>query len=121
MVGADEEVWPLVDFGDEVTEPEVDAVWVVIVPVPVADAFTVLALVDAMFSDGLPVKVVSDTWMMVCARPALMVNAPLSLLFEEQSHFPSLKSPAQQNRSFPQAANPPLRFSLSIARKKGDG
>lgn len=85
-----------------------------VVPDPVADAFTVLTLVDAMLSDGVPVNVVSDTCMMVCTRPTLMVNALLSLSFDEQSHFPSLKSAAQQNRSFPQAANSPLRCSSSI-------
>ena len=85
-----------------------------VVPDPVADAFTVLTLVDAMLSDGVPVNVVSDTCIMVCTRPALMVNALLSSSFDEQSHFPSLKSDAQQNRPFPQAANSPLRFPLSI-------
>lgn len=109
VVGANEEVW----LGVREVETGPSVIWVV-VSVPMADAVTVLTLVDAMLSDGVPVNVVSDTCIMVCTRPTLMVNAPLSLSFDEQSHFPSLKSDAQQNRSFPQAANSPLRFSLSI-------
>lgn len=74
---------------------------------PVGDA-VVCRVGDAYVGD--PVKDVSVTAMIVCARPGLIVNAPP---FEEQLQAPVSKSWPQQNLSFPQAAMSPLAFASS--------
>lgn len=59
---------------------------------------------------GEPVKDVSDTPSIVCARPGLTVNAPPP---GEQLHVPSSNSWAQQNRLPPQDAMAPSASASS--------